>query len=222
MPEAKRIAIVGAESTGKTTLALQLAAQLRQHTGQRVAAVPEVLRQWCEQSGRTPLAHEQAPILRAQHERIEAAAASHDIVVCDTTALMIAVYSGLVFADHSLDARAAELHQRSTHATLLTALDVPWVADGFMRDGPQVRTPVDNALRALMQRHGIAYSVVSGLGEARVAQAFAAVRPLLDSATGQTRRGLFTGLDTTPRSSTRWACECCVPEAEQALKRQHA
>ena len=91
MPDALCIAIVGAESTGKTTLAAALAMRLAAETGRRVAWVPELLREWCEHSGRTPLIHEQASILRAQHERIDAAAASHDIVVCDTTALMTAV-----------------------------------------------------------------------------------------------------------------------------------
>jgi hypothetical protein len=38
-------------------------------------------------------------ILRAQHERIAEAAATHDWVVCDTTALMTAVYSRFVFGD---------------------------------------------------------------------------------------------------------------------------
>ena len=72
------IAIVGAESTGKTQLAADLAQALSHHTGRRVAWVPEMLRSWCERTGRTPQAHEQAPILRAQHEQIDAAAASHE------------------------------------------------------------------------------------------------------------------------------------------------
>jgi thymidylate kinase len=67
------IAIVGAESTGKTTLAQALCEALQARSGRRVAWVPEVLRGWCERAGRTPLAHEQASILRMQHEQIAAA-----------------------------------------------------------------------------------------------------------------------------------------------------
>ena len=62
MPEAPCIAIVGAESTGKTTLAAALAQRLAADTGRSVAWVPEVLREWCAHSGRTPLVHEQASI----------------------------------------------------------------------------------------------------------------------------------------------------------------
>ncbi len=226
MAEAGRcIAIVGAESTGKTTLAAALAGRLRAElagTGGTVAWVPELLREWCDATGRTPLAHEQGAILRAQHERIAAAAAAHDWVVCDTTALMTAVYSTLVFGDDSLQARAAELHARTAAATLLTALDLPWVPDGHQRDGPQVREPVDTLLRALMQRHGIGYGVVSGSGERRVQQALEAVRPLLRApapsvASKGPATGLFTGLGAGSRARARWACECCVPEAERAL-----
>jgi len=237
MPEAIGIAIVGAESTGKTTLAQTLATRLAAGTGQRVAWVPEVLREWCEHAGRTPQVQEQAAILRAQHERISAAGAEHDIVVCDTTALMTAVYSQLLFADRTLHERAAQLHRRSVSATLLTAIDLPWVSDGLQRDGPQVREPVDAALRELMQGQGIAYAVVGGQGEARVLQALAAVAPLLrntgpdgpqQTAGSQKNagraQGLFTGLesDTANRRASAWACECCLPDQERALRRSRS
>lgn len=176
------VAIVGAESTGKTQLAQALAAALRGRTGQRVAWVPELLRDWCDAHGRTPQTHEQAAILTAQHERIAAAAEQHDWVVCDTTGLMTAVYSRLVFGDHSLDALAGDLHRRHTALTLLTALDLPWVADGLQRDGPQVRGPVDRALRQLMQAQGVAYHLVQGEGDARLAHALQNLAPLLDAA----------------------------------------
>ena len=220
MPEALCVAIVGAESTGKTTLACALAQRLRADTGCRVAWVPELLREWCERGGRTPMAHEQATILRAQHERIDAAAATHDIVVCDTTALMTAVYSRIVFNDRTLDERAAVLHRRRVATTLLTAIDLPWVADGLQRDGPQVQHPVDDALRELMRRHGIDFAVVSGQGSARLHHALAAVAPLLRvQQTHEPRGGLFTGLVEPSPKKRPWTCECCLPDQERALRR---
>lgn len=227
MAEALCVAIVGAESTGKTSLAAALAKQLAQATGLRVAWVPEVLREWCDRMGRTPQAQEQAGILQSQQERIAAAAAAHEVVVCDTTPLMTAVYSRLVFGDGSLDARAVHWHRRVA-LTLLTALDLPWVADGQQRDGPHVREPVDTLLRGLMLSHQLPFAVVGGVGQARVAQALAAVAPLLRNravrttqATSPGAAGLFTGLGTTPAAAPQrlWACECCVPECERALLR---
>lgn len=180
---ALRIAIVGAESTGKTTLAAALAAALAEATGLRTAWVPEALREWCEHKGRTPRAHEQAAIAREQQARIGAAAAPEAgcaVVVCDTTPLMTAVYSRYLFGDDSLLAEAAALH-RSCASTLLTATDLPWVADGLQRDGPQVREPVDALLRDAMRRHSIAYAVVGGNGAQRLDAALAACSPLLSA-----------------------------------------
>jgi nicotinamide riboside kinase len=210
------IAIVGAESTGKTTLAQALVPALAAETGQRVAWVAETLREWCERVGRTPQAHEQASILRAHHERIDAAAAGHDIVVCDTTALTTAVYSTLIFGDRSLDERALALHRRMAH-TLLTATDLPWVADGHQRDGPHVREPVDRSLRERLVAARLPFSVVGGQGGERLARALDALRPLWREPAG----GLFTrlGAAVPGKASGRWACTCCdVPEYEQALR----
>ncbi len=215
MSGALRIAIVGAESTGKTALAQALAEHLAAHTGLKTTWVPEWLRQWCEHTGRTPLAHEQPAIARAQHERIEAAAAGHQVVVCDTTALMTAVYSRWVFGDRSLEERAAQLHRRMD-LTLLTALDLPWVADGLQRDGPQVREPVDSMLRELLQTWRLPFAVVTGQGPARLQAALQALAPLLrqlaeEQQRGSKERGLFSRLGQgRPASAARhWGCQGC-------------
>jgi nicotinamide riboside kinase len=230
---ALRIAIVGAESTGKTALAQALAARLVAQTSLRVSWVPEWLRQWCDAHGRTPQTHEQAGIAREQHARIEAAAAAHDVVVCDTTALMTAVYSRFVFGDGTLDDEATALH-RGVALTLLTALDLPWEPDGLQRDGPQVRAPVDTLLRALMLARRLPWTVVAGQGPARLDAALAAVRPLLARAalpaasytapdlaiTERADRrgpGLFTRLSDSAPAGAAWVCGCCAwPPGERA------
>ena len=61
----RRIALLGAESTGKSHLATALAERLRSQ-GLSTVVVPEVLRGWCEREGRTPRAHEQAAIALEQ------------------------------------------------------------------------------------------------------------------------------------------------------------
>lgn len=220
MAEALRIALLGAESTGKTTLAQTLALRLAQQTGRRVAWVPEWLRAWCDTHGRVPQAHEQALIAEQQHAHIEAAAATHDIVLCDTTALMTAVYGRCVFGDASLDARAHDLHG-AIDLSLVMALDLPWVADGIQRSGAHVRATVDAQLRAALMAQPGAWAVVGGVGPARVERALAALAPWLRKL-GAPRGGLFTGLAerATPPARTPWRCDCCdVPELEQALRR---
>jgi len=170
--------IVGAESTGKSTLAAALAQAVGESTGLHCVWVAEALREWCDRHGRTPRADEQAAIAAAQAQRIEAAADSADVVVCDTTPLMTAVYSRQVFGDHSLDA-AAVAWQRRCALTLLTALDLPWEADGLQRDGPHVRGPVDQILRGLLIEHRLPFTVVAGSGGRRTASALDAMAPLL-------------------------------------------
>jgi len=224
MAESTVIALLGAESTGKTTLAAALAQRLADETGLRCTWVPEWLRLWCEQQGRTPRADEQAAIAREQHARIAEAAATHEVVVCDTTALATAVYSQLLFADESLHEEAAALHRAQVSLTLLTALDLPWVADGLQRDGPQVREPVDAALRALLQAQRLPWVLVSGPGPARLESAVNAVAPLLRRRTTP-RDGLFTRLAqrNAEAPAWQWVCEKCdVPECEHAQLRRGA
>ena len=190
------VAILGAESTGKSMLALQLQGALAA-ADRRVARIDEVLREFCVAQGRTPHPHEQAGIAAEQTRRIDAAAQQHDIVIADTTALQIAVYSEFVFGDRSLYDAALQAQARCTH-TLLCALDLPWVADGLQRDGPQVREPVDTLLRAALLRHARGYAVVGGQGPTRTTAALAALavpRPTSAEAA------------STPRWS--WLCERC-------------
>lgn len=220
MSAALRIAIVGAESTGKTELALALAWRIEKHTGLACAAVPEHLRAWCDREGRTPRRGEQAAIAAAQSAAIDAAAARHDVVVCDTTALMTAVYSRLLFDDDSL-VDAAMTWQRQCATTLLTALDLPWVADGLQRDGPQVREPVDRLLRDLLIGHRLPWALVGGVGAARVDHALDAVAPLLRERPAP-RRGLFSRLDgrNAEAAARPWFCENCDdPGCEHRARR---
>src|SRR5579862_6481998 len=150
-----RIAIVGAESTGKSVLARALADALADEFGLRCAVVDEYLRHWCDEHGRTPRADEQMGIALEHASRIDQAAAQPglDVLVCDTTPMMVAIYSDLLFDDRSLEPVARDCQQRMD-LTLLTALDLPWVADGLQRDGPHVRAPVDARVRARLADWG--------------------------------------------------------------------
>ncbi len=194
------IALLGAESTGKTTLARQLHAALVAE-GRDAVVVGETLREFCADRRRTPERDEQHAIAAEQTRRIDAASARHAIVVADTTALMIAVYSDQVFNDMSLYVQADAAHERC-QVTLLTALDLPWQADGHQRDGPHVREPVDAKIRAALVRSGVAFSVVSGAGPARLAAALVSVHRALDPPRADAG---------TPR--WQWVCEHCGDSA---------
>ncbi|TFY96761.1 ATPase [Ramlibacter rhizophilus] len=201
------IAVLGAESTGKTQLCEQLAERLRAR-GHRVAMVPELLRAWCERAGRTPRPEEQLPIAREQEAAVDAAAQEADIVVADTSALMVALYSGMLFKDGEL-VRFAAQRQRRYGLTLLTGLDLPWVPDGLHRAGPEVRADVDRQLREQLGRAGVDWRMVYGRGEARTRHALESVADAAPWA-----------WSPEPPPVARWqgACEACAdPECEHRL-----
>lgn len=199
------VAILGAESTGKTTLAQQLAQRL-QARGLRSTVVAEYLREFCDRAGRTPQPDEQAGIADEQWRRIETAHRDADVVVADTTPLMIAVYSDYVFGDTALYDAALGRQRQCTH-TLLTGLDLAWQPDGLQRDGPQVRGPVDGLIRGALQRAALPFAVIYGEGAARAEAALAAL-------------GLGPGPDAAPpvaapSARLRSRCrECLVPDCE--------
>jgi nicotinamide riboside kinase len=218
-PRGLVIAIVGAESTGKSTLALALAERIAVETGLRTTTVPEFLREWCDAAGRTPRQHEQRAIATEQQRRIDAARTTHAVVVADTTSLLTAVYSRIVFGDRSLDEPAGRWHAARVGHTLVTALDLPWVADGLQRDGEHVREPVDAALRELLTAHCIAWFRVAGSGAARTEAALDAVAPQLRTR-ATPKQGLFTRLAERDAAQPAWPwlCDCDVPHCEHRLR----
>jgi len=167
------VALLGAESTGKTTLAAEIGSALAAR-GLSTAVVREALREFCDANARTPRRDEQAAIAAAQSARIDQAAVRHDVVVADTSAVMIAVYSDFVFADRSLYAGALAA-QRRCDLTLVTALDLPWQPDGLQREGAHVRAPVDALLRAALAGAQIAFTTIAGVGDERVAAALRSI-----------------------------------------------
>ena len=195
-PQALVVALVGAECSGKSTLANALQEALGR-AGHDVVVVPEYLREFCAQTGRTPNAAEQQSIALQQTERIDLAMRRHALVVADTTALVTAAYSNCMFQDTALDTMAL-VAQRRYRLTLLCGLDLPWQADGHQRSGAQARAPIDAWLRAAMDRAGVAYSVLYGSPEHRLQAALAAV----------VRAGTSALPETTP-APWRWKCRHC-------------
>ena len=193
MAQPLKIAVLGAECTGKSSLVAALQAHW-QAGGARVVVADEVLRIWCAQQGRTPLAHEQKAIAHAQAELTENAS-DVDYLIADTSPLMTAIYSDVLFQDPSLYPFALS-HQRIYQHTLVAGLDLPWQADGIQRDGPAMREQIDARLREVLQREGLAFSMVYGQGPQRLAGALAVLEP---------------GASTLPqaRSNWRWLCDKC-------------
>lgn len=192
------VAVLGAESTGKSTLASAIVAQLNAEQKPAVL-VPEYLREWCEALSRTPLKHEQEHIAVQQAQRLKEAQSLtplSGLVIADTAPLITAVYSDIYFNDLSLYPQAIT-HHRSYDLTLLTGLDIAWIADGIQRDSEAVRQAVDQRLRIALAENGIAYATVYGQGDARTACALQAIAYKT------------AGLRSGSQSNWQWNCEKC-------------
>ncbi len=213
-----KIALLGAESTGKTTLAHALAAHLQTQRG-RAVAVDEYLREWCDAHQRVPQAHEQWHIAQEQRKRIDMAQSAAKDVVADSTPLSIAIYSEYFFDDLTLYPTALD-YQRSFDVTLVTGLDVAWQADGYQRDGPQVRDDLDGLLRKVLGTHQIAYCVVYGQGNLRLENALLAIQSSTQSAIDSVAARAVSTLatDQKPSKNWVWACDkCSDPDCEHKL-----
>lgn len=169
----QRIVVLGAESTGKTTLARALAGRLNS------LLVPEYLREFCDAHGRPPLEQEQAAIAAEQMRREQQAMQiakeqGQRWVICDPGPLMTALYSLYYFNDASLLSAALEW-QRGYAATLVCQPDIAWEADGFLRDGPEVRARVQELIHRTLDEHGLVWHAVRGQGEERTTNALSAL-----------------------------------------------
>ena len=169
----RRLALVGAECSGKTTLATALARELPAHY------VPEVLREFVDSTGRSPTKHEQHMIMAGQinAERVayqQAAISGVPWVCADPCPLMTAVYSIEYFNDESLLPPAVR-HQQTYDLTLWCDVDLPWVPDGAQRDGPQRRLSVDRVIASVVADFDLSVVRVHGGPDERLCAALAAV-----------------------------------------------
>lgn len=157
----RRVAIVGAASAGKSTLAASLAA----HYG--TVWVAEYLREFVDTAGRLPMEADQIVIARTQVAREQAALATlaagqaRRWLFCDTSPLMTAVYSRHYFGRINADLDQL-VHATSYDLTLVCAPELPWVPDGLHREEDDVSAIVTGVLLDELDQRGIAYTMVAG------------------------------------------------------------
>ena len=173
--EVKRIALLGGESSGKTTLAIALA----EHLG--TAWVPEYGRQRWEELRETLDVAELLAVARRQvaledEAVLEALAAGKAWVVCDTTPLTTLQYC---LHDHgAAPPELLALAGRAYHLTVVCSPDFDFVQDGCRRDDG-FRAEQHAWTLAQLRQRGVPFVVVNGPVRARVQQVLQALSPLL-------------------------------------------
>ena len=172
-----KVVLFGPESTGKTTLAEQLARHY--HT----VWVPEYAREYlqdkwnnerktCEPHDLLPIAEGQ---MRMENNLIKRAT---DILICDTDLLETKVYSEAYYGsgcDSILEKYALE---NSYDLYILTNIDIPWEEDD-LRDKPDERVLMFNYFKDSLERYDRKYILVSGDKNKRLKTAIEHIDKLL-------------------------------------------
>ncbi len=156
----KRVVLIGAESTGKSTLAAALSDALQ------IPCTTEYVRDYVARLERPLAAHDLDPIARgqlAEEDRFPRA----PVVLHDTNLL-----STLLYARHYFQASQPWLEQalaaREYALYLFCQPDIPWVADPGQREGPQVRAQLHAVFEAELARRNLPTVPIAGPHEVRL------------------------------------------------------
>lgn len=167
------VAVLGAESTGKTTLCQDLSA----HFG--TPWVSEYMRtylqaKWDEQqltctwNDLLPIAQGQMALENQLAKQAAQTADTDHYLFCDTSLFELMVYANWYYGDcPSALKRAALTHHYDL--ILLTEVDTPWVADD-LRDSPHQRDEISDYFASQLSIHQKPFYRVGGSREARVQQ----------------------------------------------------
>jgi NadR type nicotinamide-nucleotide adenylyltransferase len=169
----KRVVIVGAESTGKTTLAMALAEHYQ------TTWVPEFGRLYTE--ARRPRGElwqsDEFTFIATEQVRLEDAMAriANRVLICDTDAFATGIWHERYLGTAS--AEIAALARRAYDLYILTDVDTPFVADDI-RDGESIREWMHQRFRDELSRMGVPVLLVSSSHEQRMAAAIARIDAL--------------------------------------------
>ena len=172
-----KIVLFGPESTGKTTLSIQLAKHYNTVWVQEYAR-PYLQKVWnqerrtCQQKDILPIAFGQIALENRLSKRAD------KILICDTDLLETKVYSSSYyggFVDPILEKAATE---NTYNLYLLTYIDTPWEADD-LRDRPEQRLEMFEAFQKALDQHHRPYLLLKGDKESRLKKAVEAIDAIL-------------------------------------------
>ncbi len=168
-----RIAIVGGESTGKSTLVEALGKRYREPC---VAEFGRML--WVQQGGHVDYADLRTIGVRHVADEEAAMRAAMRCAFIDTTPLTTLWYS--IDGHRTADPELVELSWRPYDLTLVCAPDFAFVQDGS-RSSEDFRLRHDRWIRATLRARGTNYVDVRGSIDARLAQVSVLIDPLFDA-----------------------------------------
>ena len=159
-----RIAIVGPESTGKSTISAQLAAHYK------TVWVPEYAREYCQNLSAACTLEDEINMFRGQLQLEEQLTPlARRLLICDTTFITVKIWS-----DHTFGCTPQEvLDKLPAHPYdlyLLMDIDLPWQEDP-LRDFPHMREHFMEVWHTELKALDATYSLISGSEEERLGNA---------------------------------------------------
>jgi NadR type nicotinamide-nucleotide adenylyltransferase len=168
---AKRICVIGAESTGTTTLAKDLADYYQ------TSWVPEFGRYYCEGkiksiNGSQWQSSELAFIAKQQNQtEDELVKCCNKLLICDTDSFATSVWHNRYLNSWSKEVEDL-FNSRKIDYYLVTDTDIPFVQDG-VRDSEHLRTDMHRTFIEELGKKDKEFTVLSGSREQRLKQAIA-------------------------------------------------
>ena len=172
-----KIVLFGPESTGKTTLSIQLAKHYNTVWAEEYAR-PYLQKVWnqerrtCEPQDILPIAYGQIALENRLAKRAD------KILICDTDLLETKVYSEEYyggFVDPLLKKAATE---NTYDLYFLTYIDTPWVEDD-LRDRPEQRLEMFNAFKNALDTYNRPYILLKGDKDTRFKTAVEAIDAIM-------------------------------------------
>lgn len=168
-----RIAITGPESSGKTTLARQLA---EWYNGQYI---PEFAREFVENLDRSYCYKDVETIAKVQIEQYQATKSSSvQIFFFDTWLIITKIWFEWVFRK-TPEWLEGKIMECPMDIFLLCHPDLPWEADPVRENGGENRIKLFERYRDELKHYSFNFVEISGTGDERLTSAIAAVRNLI-------------------------------------------
>jgi len=168
----KKIAVVGPESTGKSTMSAYLANQYN------TVWVPEFARGYCEKLTAPPTWQDEVNMFYGQLAlEKEILPKANELLICDTTFITVKIWSDYTFGQSPQEV-LDELPKHPYDLYLLLDIDLPWEEDP-LRDFPHMREHFMDVWHNELQALNARYVVISGTGIERYDNAVAAIDEFL-------------------------------------------
>jgi len=157
-----KIAIVGPESTGKSTMGKFLANEFHS------ICIPEYARYYCKDLNNTYTLQDELNMFHGQLALEDAIIdnTAHEIYFCDTTILTVKIWS-----DHLFQTTPAivleEIKKRKYDYYLLMDINLPWEHDP-LRDFPNDRPHFMKIWEQELKSLDTPYAIISGIGAQRL------------------------------------------------------